>query len=272
MPPVHKYKTSRIEVHGHSDILHAEHPVYKFCQSTPPRRPKPPNNMIGLLTLAGIPTTIAVAEGISERQNKRDPTSPLQEARQMRKFNIRCYCAGSSPGKKDIHNGKLIVGDGNVYIKSPQKKIPLQEPLIEAESFYVEYPDPERTPAVLGLVTKARVDPPLLNWIYVDEKTTQLRHANRSGSIDHWVGDFGSTDGFEDPEENEEDEPTGVTFDDKERFVAVQPRKGSAQEQEGLWEVWWDEHDNKLENGKKVDGRLVLRVNLERDFIEEEGA
>ena len=227
--------------------------------------------MIGLLTLAAIPTTVAVSEAIAKKDNKKGAGDPLKEAQQMRKFNLRCYCSGSSAGKRDIHNGKVVVGDGKMFIQSSKAKAsPRMFPL---EAFYVEYPDPERVPQVLGLVTKVRNDPPLLNWIYIDRDTQQVKHANRSGSIEHWVGEFGATDDFEVPGEGEDgDEPSGVVFDGCEKFVAVKPEKGSREEAEGLWEVWWDEDDDKLGNGKKVGGRLVLRVSLERDFIEEEGA
>ena len=67
--------------------------------------------VIGLLAIAAIPTTIAIAEGISE---KNKPKDPKKEERLLRKFTLSCWCDGKSPGKKDIHGGAVVVGDGKV--------------------------------------------------------------------------------------------------------------------------------------------------------------
>ena len=136
------------------------------------------------------------------------------------------------------------------------------------EGFYIEYPDDERPPpAPMGLVTKVTDDPPLMNWIYVDRFTSELKHGNRTESRSHRVGDWGNTNQDSDGEEgDDDDDPGGIDFDKDERFVAVQPEPGDL---EGRWEVYWDHNDDRLGDGQEVEGRRVLRVSLERKFIKE---
>jgi len=54
-------------------------------------------------------------------------------------------------------------------------------------AFYIAYPDDERA-RTLGLVSTIADDPPMLNWIYVDERTLELKYGNRTRSREHHVG------------------------------------------------------------------------------------
>ncbi|KAL2391381.1 hypothetical protein RJ035_000275 [Blastomyces gilchristii] len=90
-----------------------------------------------------------------------------------------------------------------------------------AEAFYISYPDEEREPT-LGLVSTVSVDPPMLNWIYVDKNTFELRYGNRTQSREHLVGPWDWTE-----------DQVGVTVQDIEGFVAVE-------EEEGVWAVYFD--------------------------------
>ena len=142
------------------------------------------------------------------------------------------------------------------------------------EGFYVQYPDEERPPPVpLGLVSTISDDPPMLNWIYVDKATAELRHGNRTQSRAHHVGPWGwiidqDEDGEEEEAFRDEDEDGGgggVTMGGEERFVVVEPVGGGA----GLWEVRWDEKDDGLKGVGGLGGRRVLRCSLDRVFVEE---
>ena len=264
--------------------------------------------MIGLLTLAGIPTTIAIAEGISEQHKQNDKK---KDDKLLRQFTLRCWCDGKSPGKRDIHGGAIVVGDDKVSNPTilsphlphlpPRHALPTphlsprlvrcaQPPLSKAparpqvwvqspraspqrrlhrfEGFYIAYPDDERGASPpLGLVTKVTDEPPLMNWLYVDRFTSEVKHGNRSASRAHRVGDWGHTNQDSDGEEIADAEDAGgVDLDGAEQFVAVQPRPGDA---EGRWEVYWDQQDDKLGEGKEVEGRRVLRISLERTFMDE---
>lgn len=113
----------------------------------------------------------------------------------------------------------------------------------------------------------------MLNWIYVDSATAEVKYGNRTQSRPHWVGSWGWTGeggkeerGKEKEEEEEEEEPGGLTLDGEERFVVVGP---GGEEAGGRWEVRWDQGDDLLKGVEGVGGRKVVRVSLERTFVEE---
>ena len=115
----------------------------------------------------------------------------------------------------------------------------------------------------MGMVTMVSDNPPLMNWIYVDRTTSELKHGNRTKSRPHRVGDWSFTND-DDDSDDDDDDAGGVDFNGEEKFVVVEPKVG---DNEGRWEVWWDERDDKLAGVSNVEGRLVLRVSLERTFI-----
>ena len=118
----------------------------------------------------------------------------------------------------------------------------------------------------MGLVTTISDDPPMLNWIYVDKHTLELKHGNRTQSREHWVGSWKWTDSEdEDNNAGPDEEPGGLTLGGEEKFVVVEPVQSEAEH--GRWEVRWDKNDNGLKNIEGITGRKVLRVSLERTFI-----
>jgi len=150
-----------------------------------------------------------------------------------------------------------------MWIQPPKKKS--IHALFPFQGFYIGYPDPDRHPEELGLVSQVEADPPLLNWIYIDTKTQEVKHGNKTASREHRVGNFGYENGGE---EGDDAEPGGLVFEGEEKFVAVSPRQG---DREGRWEVWWDENDDRLKGIKEVQGRMVFSISLERSWIEESG-
>ena len=198
--------------------------------------------VIGLLVLAAIPTVTGVSFATSEQRKARDRA---KDEKWMRRFTCYVYCDSPSSRAKDLHGGRLVLRDGRVYICPPHAKT-VNGYL--GSFFYIEYPDPSRKPVQRGLVSQVRDDPPLLNWIYIDKGTMELRYGNRTASMEHYVGPWGWT---------KEDE-LGVTFEGEERFVAVEdPRKP------GEWRVFCDAEDDLLK-GWVDRGWRRLRVSLER--------
>ena len=95
----------------------------------------------------------------------------------------------------------------------------------------------------------------MLNWIYVDNTTLELKYGNRTASIQHIVGEWDWT----------EDE-AGLTLEGWEGFVAVEE-----EEKDGLrWALYFDRDDDKLGKGKRVQWREVLECCLERRVLSEE--
>ena len=120
----------------------------------------------------------------------------------------------------------------------------------------------------MGLVTTISDEPPMLNWIYVDKNTLELKHGNRTQSREHWVGSWKWTNGEDEDDSTDPDmDPGGLTLGGEEKFVVVEPVQSEAKH--GRWEVRWDKNDNGLKSIEGITGRKVLKVSLERTFVRE---
>ncbi|RMY31506.1 hypothetical protein D0865_14982, partial [Hortaea werneckii] len=91
--------------------------------------------------------------------------------------------------------------------------------------------------------------PPLLNWVFIDSETLELKYSNRSGSLPHHVGSFDWTG---------EEDGSSITFDEWEGFVALEERPGE-------WAVYFDLNDDGLKAQKK--GRKTVEISLVRRII-----
>ena len=67
--------------------------------------------VFGLLTIAALPTTIGVAEGISSRNKEKDATN---DEELMRKFTLDCFCDAQSRKRGEVHGGRVVLRDGKV--------------------------------------------------------------------------------------------------------------------------------------------------------------
>ena len=67
--------------------------------------------VLGLLTIAAIPTTIGVAEGISSRNKEKETEN---NAELMRKFTLDCFCEAQSRKRGEIHGGRVVLRNGKV--------------------------------------------------------------------------------------------------------------------------------------------------------------
>ncbi|MCJ1462427.1 hypothetical protein MMC07_001028 [Pseudocyphellaria aurata] len=211
--------------------------------------------------IAAIPTVIGVSEGISHQRRSNNAASMTEaekevEREQMRKFTLKCYCDGKGKRAREIHGGKVVLRGSKVWILPKTIATPVPTTAVSShpfEGFYIPYPDPDLHPDVLGLVSSISDDPPMLNWIYVDRATRELRYGNRTQSREHVVGSWGW-------EAGEEGGPGGLTLGDSEGGVAVWQDKGEGEEEVGGWELRW-EGDEGIKGG--------LKVSLDRKWVEE---
>lgn len=236
--------------------------------------------VIGLLAMTAIPTVTGVSLGVSEqrKQNER-----VDDERRMAKFHIEAYAKQSSDtsdegeaGDEAEINGKYIVlkndkvpfplfpvvtvhfepdtnNQPKTYLDDPSQT--LHPNSHKAEAFYISYPEPEHTKHLkrgLGLVTTISSDPPMLNWIYADKDTHELKYGNRSQSVEHVVGPW-----------DWRDEETVVTLEKTTGFVAVE-------EEDGAWAVYFDRDGDGLAK-RGIEGRKRIGIGLRRRIIEQEG-
>ncbi|EXJ90099.1 hypothetical protein A1O3_03168 [Capronia epimyces CBS 606.96] len=200
--------------------------------------------VIGLLVLTAIPTVTGVAQAISGQKTQKERE---KDANRMKKFHIDVCCEAQSSRTTELHDKRLVLRDDRVWIGPTEALNPCKEGYV-AESFFIEYPDNERVPVEIGLVTQVQDDPPLLNWIYVDKDTMELKYGNKTASVAHHVGPWDWT-------EDEE----GIVFDGHERFTAVEDPKTHK------WQIYYDLDDDGL--SKHVPNRTKISVSLERTLI-----
>ncbi|SMY18864.1 unnamed protein product [Zymoseptoria tritici ST99CH_1A5] len=196
----------------------------------------------------GISVVTGVAQGVSE-QHKQNADAANQT--RMLKFHLDVETDPPLPSSHPLHSSILTIHDSKLYIvrKNPETNLPANgwHPFT---GFYIAYPDNDRC-YTRGLVSTISVDPPVLNWIYIDKDSHRACCATRTGSIAHHVGSYDWT--------TEENEDSRVTLDGWEGWVAVE-------EEEGVWAVFYDWADNGLQ-GKVGKGRRKEDVMLRRRVI-----
>ncbi|EXJ62227.1 hypothetical protein A1O7_02660 [Cladophialophora yegresii CBS 114405] len=202
-------------------------------------------DVVGLLILTAIPTVTGVCQAV---HGQREHKQREKDARRMQKFYIDVYCEAQSSRTREIHEKRLVLKDGRVWIGPHEALNPCEDGYV-IEAFYIEYPDNERVPVPLGLVSQVQEDPPLLNWIYVDKDTMELKYGNKSASIEHHVGPWDWT-------EDEE----GITFDETEAFTAVEDPATRK------WQLYYDMDDDGLSRFVPK-GRRKFQISLERTLI-----
>ncbi|KAF2010573.1 hypothetical protein BU24DRAFT_60893 [Aaosphaeria arxii CBS 175.79] len=228
--------------------------------------------------ITAIPVVTGVAEGVEHQKKQNEEAA--NETR-MIKFNVLTSCDSDDELADEIDDGIVVVRHNKVWILPCEEKdgkpvpIPPEDditpPLHAFAGFYIQYPDDDRSPPERGMVSTISDDPPMLNWIYIDKETYELRYGNRTASIEHIVGEWDWT----------EDE-SAVTLEGWEGFVAVDESDGMSDEEwestpwgaEGLrWAVYFDRDDNGLSGkirkprgkGQKSRFEVVLNRKLQSD-------
>lgn len=147
---------------------------------------------------------------------------------------------------------QVYLADPNPSNRSP--------PAFTALAFYIEYPEPEELKYLkrergLGLPTYVQDNPPLLNWIYADKETHELRYGNRSQSVEQVVEPWDWCK-----------EERIISLEDKQTaFVAVE-------EEEGEWALYYDRDGDELARVLEEQGMLdcaFVPVTLVRKIVEE---
>ena len=191
----------------------------------------------------GIGTVTGVSQGVShQRKESREAANPDSR---MLKFHIDISVEPElrdSPLYDTINGGLVVLKDDKLWVEE-RGSMPGSHPFT---GFFLRYPDEHRVPPIRGLVSTIQAEPPMLNWVYVDKDTYELKYSNRSGSIEHIVGEWDWTD---------ETRDSRLTFNGWEPFVAVK--------EEGGWALYVDYEDNGLKGrrkGKSLECQLSRRT------------
>lgn len=207
-----------------------------------------------IVTSTGVSVVTGVAQGVSE-QKKQNADASNQT--RMLKFHVdvRVPDPKQRQGKGgDLNDYIVTLRNDKVWVepKSAITRLPEDVAHHPFTGFYLAYPDENRV-FTRGLVSTISVDPPVLNWIYVDKDTLEVKYATRTGSIKHHVGSYDWT--------SEDSADSCITLDDFEGFVALE-------EQPGQWALFFDYDDDGLKNVKK--GRRTVEVSLVRRVISDQ--
>ncbi|KAM5348283.1 hypothetical protein ACJ41O_008107 [Fusarium nematophilum] len=194
-----------------------------------------------LLALTVCPAMLGTQEAIRQSQAK-----TKREEHRGRRCNLIVSCVKPSIRSRDINNKLIVLKDSKLYIAN-------EHPLYNHDpkrnvskgyafsGYYLPYPDTEYE----GLVTTISDDPPMLNWIYVDKNTYEVKYGVRADAQDHITGPFDCTK-----------QDRRMTVEGWEGFCAVE-------EMPGIWALYYDRDDDGLKS-KVAMGSRVLEVELTR--------
>lgn len=206
-----------------------------------------------IVSATGVSVVTGVAQGVSE-QKKQNADASNQV--RMLKFHVDVWVDPNARKGRgaDLNNNIVTLRNDKVWVepKSPITRLPEDVAHHPFTGFYLAYPDDNR-PYTRGLVSTISVDPPVLNWIYIDKDTHEVKYATRTGSIQHHVGSYDWT--------SEDSSNSCITFDDWEGFVAVEEKSGE-------WALYFDINDDGLKAQKK--GRKTMEVSLQRRVISDQ--
>ncbi|KAL4873831.1 hypothetical protein BDV12DRAFT_182157 [Aspergillus spectabilis] len=204
--------------------------------------------VIGLLAITAIPTVTGIALGCSEqrKQNRRE-----DDEKRMEKFYTDVECTKDSEEASELDGKRVVLRNNKVYIDDPSPS----NRNIEAhagQAFYIDYPEPDHMKDLkrgLGLVTSIQDNPPMLNWLYADKETYELKYGNRTQSCEHIPAPWDWTD-----------EETEVILE-RRGFCAVR-------EEDGSWAVYLDRDRDDLEEVLGGKGRVIVPITLRRCVVE----
>ena len=229
--------------------------------------------VLGILTsIAACPAIIGTTEAVrqGQAQNKR-------EQHRGQKTNLVATCTKNSSQSSQINGGLIVLKNNKVSIPSLAQQVTLPTHSSPSLQLYIAAPtsddddDDDPTSDELefecapphpftgyfmphpahnwswrgeGLVSTIAPGPPILNWIYVDKDTNEVKYGDKHQSAGHVMGPWNCTK-----------IDRRMTFEGWEGFLAVREKKGE-------WAVYFDREDDGLKG--KVLGRRMLEVEIWR--------
>ncbi|KFA73100.1 hypothetical protein S40288_02795 [Stachybotrys chartarum IBT 40288] len=194
-----------------------------------------------LLALAICPAMLGTQEAIRQSQSKNK-----REEHRARRCNLITSCVKPSIRSRDINGRLVILRDSKLYIANEPPPRNLDEPhsMVSGHPFagyFLPYPDSQYE----GVVSTICEEPPILNWMYVDKDTYEVKYGLRVEAQPHITGPFDCTA-----------QDRRMTLEGWEGFVAVE-------EYPGTWALYFDRDDDGLRS-KVPLGTRVLEIELTR--------
>ncbi|EAS29743.2 uncharacterized protein CIMG_08489 [Coccidioides immitis RS] len=214
--------------------------------------------VFGIITaVAACPAIVGTTEAIRSSQR-----SQRRQEHRSRKMNLIVSCSDPSRKSKDVDGCFVVLRNHKLWIASRPSDGEANEPSDDATRFKASlhqchhfegyfFPHPEhKWRKGEGLVSTITADPPLLNWIYIDKDTYEMKYGNKKESEGHMMGPWDCT--LVDRR---------MTFDWWEGF-AVAEEKDADGRMLG-WALYFDCDDDGLREKVPLD-RRVMEVELIR--------
>ncbi|KAI0546616.1 hypothetical protein F4679DRAFT_575303 [Xylaria curta] len=194
-----------------------------------------------LLALTICPALLGTQEAIRQSQSKNK-----REEHRARRCNLVVSCVKQSIRSRDIDGKLIVLKDNKLWITTtpPASHDEDPEPTDDGYPFsgyFLPYPGTSYE----GLVSTISDDPPMLNWIYVDKDTYEVKYGLRTDAQENLTGPFDCTR-----------QDRRMTLEGWEGFVAVE-------DYPGVWALYFDRDDDGLVT-KVPMGTRVLEVELTR--------
>ncbi|OAL53978.1 hypothetical protein IQ07DRAFT_473293, partial [Pyrenochaeta sp. DS3sAY3a] len=187
-----------------------------------------------LIATIAAPALLASQEAIRQSQSKEK-----REEHRARRCNLIATCVKSSVRSREIDGRPVVLRDGKLWIDTGSNDgHPSGH---HYAGYYLPYPDSKYE----GLVTTITDIEPIMNWVYVDKATQEVKYGIRADAQPNLTGPFDCTR-----------QDRRLTFDGWEGWCAVE-------ESPGLWALYFDIGDDGLQ-AKIGPGTKVLEIELTR--------
>jgi hypothetical protein len=187
-----------------------------------------------LVAIIAAPGLLGSQEAIRQSQSQEK-----REEHRARRCNLVVTCVKSSPRSRELNGRLVVLRNGKLWIDTgTDDGAPLGHPYA---GYYLPYPDSKYE----GLVTTITDVAPIMNWIYIDKETHEVKYGVRLDAQPNLTGPFDCTR-----------QDRRMTFDAWEGWCAVE-------EAPGLWALYFDVTDDGLKS-KVAPGTRVLEIELNR--------
>ncbi|ORY12812.1 hypothetical protein BCR34DRAFT_284207 [Clohesyomyces aquaticus] len=187
-----------------------------------------------LIAVITAPALLGTQESIRQSQAKEK-----REEHRARRCNLIATCVKSSLRSREINGRPIVLKNGKLYIDTGTS---------DGEAFghpyagyFLPYPDEKYE----GLVTTITDEAPIMNWVYVDKDTHEVKYGVRVNAQPNLTGPFDCTR-----------QDRRLIFDGWEGWCAVE-------EFPTIWALYFDKDDDGLRS-KVAPGTRVLEVELAR--------
>ncbi|KAG6360880.1 hypothetical protein INS49_011947 [Diaporthe citri] len=178
-------------------------------------------------------SVFGAAEAIRQTQAR----ARRQEHR-SRKNNLVVHCTKSSRYSPLLEGKHVILSGDKLYIDTgTEYDIPFGH---RFAGYFLPFPETQHE----GLVSTIMDDPPIMNWIYIDRQTYEVKFGTRDWAEPNFKAPFDCTR-----------QDRRLTLGGWEGFIAV--------EEGNFWALYFDVENNRLQS-KIPEGTPLLEVELQR--------